>query len=65
MLDRIILVMDMEAIYSDDWMTIETVSGDIKIQLYPSGLTIVNGVKDIDITWSQWDRIVDFVNSRR
>ena len=67
MLEKVILVMNMEAMFSDDWMVTETLTGDIKIQIYPNGISIVDISKSaqIDLVWKQWDRIVDFVNSRR
>jgi len=67
MLERVVLVMNMEAIFSDDWMLTQTLTGDIKIEIYPTGVSIVDMVRntEIDLKWVQWDRIVDFVNSRR
>ena len=67
MLERVVLAMNMEAMFSDDWMVTETLTGDIKIQIYPNGISIVDISKSaqIDLVWKQWDRIIDFVNSRR
>ena len=67
MLERVVLAMNMEAIFSEEWMVTQTLTGDIKIQIFPNGISIVDMVRNtqIDLMWKQWDRIVDFVNSRR
>ena len=67
MLEEVVLGMDMKAIFSDDWMLLRASGGEVKIEIYPTGVSIFSMDEQvvINFSWNEWDRMVDFVNSRR
>jgi len=67
MLERVILGMDREAIFSDDWMLLRACGNEVKIEVCPTGTSIYSMDEQvvINFSWKEWDRLVDFVNSRR
>ena len=67
MIEEVVLGMDMKAIFSDDWMLLRAGGGEVKIEIYPTGVSIFSMDEQvvINFSWDEWDRMVDFVNSRR
>ena len=67
MIEEVVLGMDMKAIFSDDWMLLNTEGKEVKIEVNPTDVSIYSMDEQvvINFSWDEWDRMVDFVNSRR
>jgi len=67
MLEEVVLGMDMKAIFSNNWMLLRAGGSEIKIEIDFTGVSIYSMEEQvlINFSWDEWDRMVDFVNSRR
>ena len=67
MIEEVVLGMDMKAIFSDEWMLLKADGDEVKIEIHPTGISIFSMVEQvvINFSWDEWDRMVDFINSRR
>jgi len=67
MLEEVVLGMDMKAIFSNNWMLLRVGGSEIKIEVDFTGVSIYSMEEQvlINFSWDEWDRMVDFVNSRR
>ena len=67
MIEEVVLGMDIKAIFSDEWMLLKAGGDEVKIEIHPTGISIFSMVEQvvINFSWDEWDRMVDFINSRR